>query len=74
MANANTPQYKTMKLEERAMPLAQVRAIRRGSWRTCVNCDQFNKETEGCKFANGSRPPAMVIVMGCDSWVEEIPF
>ncbi len=65
--------HERIKSEIRAMPIAQLRALRRGTIRSCCNCDLFNISTEVCKIA-GSRPPALVIVLGCDSWIEEIPF
>lgn len=40
--------------------------------RNCVSCCNFNEGTEICKLAN-ERPPARVIVAGCDSWID-IPF
>lgn len=65
---------KQRQLELRAMPLAQLRSIRLGTWRTCINCDSWLQATEGCKKASGARPPAAVIVIGCDNWIEKIPF
>ena len=29
---------------------------------------------EGCGLAQGARPPARVIALGCDAWIEDIPF
>lgn len=60
--------------EKRAMPVWQLRAIRYGALRTCINCDAWQAATEGCAHAQGQRPPANVIVLGCDEWGEEIPF
>lgn len=60
-------------LERRAMALWQVRALRHGDLRSCVNCDHFNEPDEVCALC-AARPPAKVIVLGCDSWTEEIPF
>jgi hypothetical protein len=65
---------KQQKLEERAMPLWQLRAIRRGLIRTCINCDYWTHDKEECKLAPGQRPPVTIIVLGCDAWMEEIPF
>jgi hypothetical protein len=39
--------------------------------RTCLNCDNFKNEL--CTLAN-QRPPAKIIVFGCDSHSDEIPF
>jgi hypothetical protein len=38
----------------------------------CVTCEHFN-EKELCLFYN-ARPPATVIVKGCDKYENEIPF
>ena len=72
---------KQRQLELRARPLWQLRAIGNGSLRTCINCEHWEgnnvaaeKRKEECRLAPGSRPPAMVIVLGCDSWQQEIPF
>lgn len=42
--------------------------------RSCIFCANFVDKTEGCLLADGQRPPARVIVQGCDSYDEEIPF
>lgn len=42
--------------------------------RSCLFCANFVEKHEGCRLANGQRPPARVIVQGCDSYDEEIPF
>jgi len=60
--------------EALALPVWQIRALRRGLIRSCLNCDNFNEATEGCAKAQGNRPPALVIVLGCDQWIEDIPF
>ena len=39
----------------------------------CTTCEHFTESTEICKLA-GVRPPAKVIVVGCSSYVEEVPF
>ena len=41
--------------------------------RTCLNCTQFNEATELCGRCN-MRPPARIIVSGCDQHEDEIPF
>lgn len=50
-------------------------AAQRHPFKTCLNCDNFNEITEQCKLWN-SRPPARVIVFGCDSHddKDQIPF
>lgn len=40
---------------------------------SCYNCESFNKDKEICLMCN-QRPPAQVIVFGCDGWEGEIPF
>ncbi len=74
MANSNIITREQLKIEDRALAVWQLRAIRRGLIRSCINCDSWIRETEGCRIANGLRPPAAVIVIGCDAWEEEIPF
>lgn len=44
-----------------------------GVGRSCLGCNHFKEETEVCKLA-GKRPPARVIVTGCPSWEELLPF
>jgi hypothetical protein len=39
---------------------------------TCLNCTNFNEKEELCKKAS-SRPPAEVLVYGCEAW-DDIPF
>jgi hypothetical protein len=43
--------------------------------KTCLNCAHFSPKNELCMF-NGTnqRPPAKVIVSGCPSHEDEIPF
>lgn len=40
---------------------------------TCANCGNYDHNREVCKLA-GQRPPAVVIVRGCPSWEDDIPF
>lgn len=42
-------------------------------YQSCVNCQNFNEPAEICKLAN-QRPPARVIVFGCNMWDGGIPF
>lgn len=74
MAQNENDIHKQRRLERQAMPLWQLRAIRMGAIRTCLNCDSYIKDVEECKRAPGQRPPAIVLVLGCDAWIEEIPF
>lgn len=43
---------------------------------SCITCEHFNHEMEGCKIAGGQRPPAKVIAFGCPSYKDndDIPF
>ena len=48
--------------------------------RNCVICEYFNPSSEGCEKSNGQRPPAHIIVEGCEqfensaNWEDNIPF
>ena len=65
---------KRQELEQAAMPIWQLRAVRMGVIRTCINCENFNIDGGELCTLWRSRPPAKVIVYGCDKWQEEIPF
>lgn len=41
---------------------------------SCLSCVYFNPISEGCQKADGQRPPARVIVMACNKYVEVVPF
>lgn len=41
---------------------------------TCVTCEHFSMDTEGCALAGGARPPARVIAFGCDKYNQVPPF
>lgn len=58
----------------------RIRGLIFNSIRTCVNCEHFEcsssyKMADICKVYN-ARPPATVIVAGCDKheWNDQIPF
>lgn len=57
--------------EELAKDLADV--IERKT-RTCVNCYHWRDDNETCGLTDNLRPPARVIVKGCDQHEDEIPF
>lgn len=40
---------------------------------SCVKCHNFDESNELCRLAN-IRPPAWVIVTGCEKFEEAIPF
>lgn len=44
-------------------------------FQSCLSCCNFREATEICKLAN-QRPPAKIIVFGCNSYCDkdEIPF
>jgi hypothetical protein len=41
---------------------------------TCTNCEDWNREAEVCRRFSNSRPPARVIVTGCEYHQFDIPF
>lgn len=43
------------------------------AFRCCLDCIHFDEEKEVCAKWN-ARPPARVIVNGCDDHVDKIPF
>lgn len=44
-------------------------------FQSCINCIHF-KENETCGITNNIRPPAKIIVFGCDRYcdIQDIPF
>lgn len=46
--------------------------VEKGVLSTCLTCRNWHKEDETCGSA-GARPPAEVIVFGCNQW-DDIPF
>lgn len=43
--------------------------------RSCLTCVHFRESSEDCVLAEPwQRPPARVIVNGCEGWAEDIPF
>lgn len=80
-AKTETPYEQQRRLEKRAMPIWQMLALQNGVIRSCLNCEHWRgnsidgtERIEECRLAPGSRPPATVIVLGCDSWDMDIPF
>lgn len=41
--------------------------------RTCMNCANFERDSEICRLA-GVRPPIKIAVVGCEKHEEDIPF
>jgi len=54
-------------------------ALAAGMFRSCLNCAFWNDESvtqhpETCRAFGNQRPPAKVIVTGCDGHSDEIPY
>jgi hypothetical protein len=65
---------RVIRAEKRKLEIAiQNAAIADGTWSTCLKCDHWNETAETCVYYN-QRPPAWVIVNGCDDFQIEIPF
>lgn len=47
--------------------------LRRGMFRSCLNCDFSDPKSSICKLYN-TVPPKEIIVFGCEKWDEVIPF
>lgn len=48
-------------------------AIESGAMRSCLNCNHFKDEL--CTFGNyNQKPPAKIILFGCNNHSSEIPF
>jgi len=52
----------------------QERAVRYHDWQTCLNCEHYDKQEGTCSLYGGATPPATTVVLGCVSWIHEIPF
>jgi len=48
--------------------------VRNDQWQTCLNCDEWDNETETCKLFGNVKPPAHIIVNGCEDHCFLIPF
>jgi len=42
-------------------------------WRSCLNCEDWEGQSEQCKKFL-ARPPAETILHGCPEWIADIPF
>lgn len=40
----------------------------------CWNCENVDRNTDGCSLANGERPPLEIVTFGCPAWAPDIPF
>lgn len=65
LANLSDRDIKLLDTILNAIALAQVTP-------SCLSCEHFQGD-ETCKLA-GKRPPAQVIVEGCERWSQDIPF
>lgn len=59
-------------LEELAAALVE-QWMNDGLYRSCLNCDHWDQVNEICTTFK-ERPPAKVIVCGCEHHIDEIPF
>ncbi len=41
---------------------------------SCLNCELFDAKIERCSLAPSHALPATVVVFGCKSWTQYIPF
>ncbi|MCW2763963.1 MAG: hypothetical protein JWR85_4164 [Marmoricola sp.] len=50
-------------------------AVRKDNWQCCTNCDNFNdhENADICRLFE-ARPPAYIIVNGCEDHTMKIPF
>lgn len=42
-------------------------------FQSCITCDKFDEKEELCTLFK-TKPPAKVIVYGCEKWEDKIPF
>lgn len=64
-----------MKKDEKqeAINLIHRELIDRHLLRTCITCGNWDEKVEQC-YKYSARPPAQVIVLGCEEWIMDIPF
>lgn len=67
------PNFHHVELNKRRIGVQEL-AIKYDQWQTCVNCDHWDKAAEVCDKFGKQRPPAYIIVTGCQDHVIEIPF
>ena len=54
-------------------PILHQQLIKQQVVHSCLNCLEFDDETEHCTVVNVT-PPAKVLVYGCPKWTPDIPF
>ena len=62
-----------MNTKDEALKQIQDHLINSNFWTTCLNCDEWDSSNEKC-LTYDQRPPATVIVKGCQEWIMLIPF
>lgn len=62
-----------IKTLDEAKRMVQNDQINSFCWLSCINCAKFSPHTEQCLKFN-EKPPAKVIVHGCQYWEMDIPF
>lgn len=61
-------------LQRRKWALAErYRAVDNLMWKCCVNCAFFDQKQAWCQKWS-AQPPPMTIVVGCEEYIEHIPF
>lgn len=51
----------------------QRKIVESGIWQSCLNCSNFESESEVCKIYN-QKPPAYIVINGCEKHIGDIPF
>lgn len=65
-----------LEIDNAAIANFQTMLMARGIWHSCMNCFNWHKvkdNSKGCMKYN-AMPPPEVIVVGCKSWEDDIPF
>jgi hypothetical protein len=73
MSLPSNPERTTPAHEQETRMRSQELIIRLSHWCSCINCDYWLKAEELCDRYK-VRPPANVIVTGCNTWTDEVPF
>ena len=71
----NSPNAQSKEFETQAeMTSSVVWDLLRKIAHSCLNCTNYDPASEGCRLAEGARPPLEIIVKGCEQWDQAIPF